>query len=397
MGLSGGIKKTAIFVISAVIFVAGLYLAALAYSESHEKYFSLTEPQLVIGAGPPGAFDCSMAHTLSVVELNRNGYRFWGYYTGRDHKKVDTDIGLAYSNDLVHWVKDESSPVVRDLRWGTVVVADGIINMFGTRNYGGDTKIVRLISEDGKHFKEQETAVPSVKGEKHQNPFIFWDETEGLYRLYYFHLVGNNNRIEEKHSSSIEGLAGARANLVMSDDEHILAAPSVFFREGRYWLTAETFREVNGIGKWQTLAFVSDHPLRGFEPVENSFLLVNNDACFFPYIFDNCLNGFYSHQNENGTWHLFRVAHDFEKKDRIKLAGHGLLTVNGTRQLHAYQVQPDGTEKDVTAAAVWATSDNSVVTVQKGKITGKKEGSAIITVSYGGASVSEYINVSPVW
>jgi len=378
----------------AMALLSGLFLVRVAYTRGDVKYYSLSSPQVIINNGPIGSFDNLRTHTLSIVELNKNGYRFWGYYTGRGGNKINTDMGLAYSNDLINWVKEDISPVVKNLRWGTVVVVDGVINMFGTRNYGGDTYIVRLTSEDGKNFKEQGIVVPSVSGDKHQNPFIFYDENNKIFRLYYFHLSGRDNRIEEKHSSDIDRIADAPANIVMSDDENILAAPSIFYRDGKYWLTTETLRGINGKQTWETLAFVSDNPIRGFEPVDNNRILVDNDACFFPYLFDNQLNGVYSHRYENSTWKLFRMTHNFDSKNQIKLEEPAAdLMINMTKQLTANLILPDGAVKKVTTAATWATSDNSIATVRKGKITAKKEGTAVITVSFGGVSATEYINV----
>jgi hypothetical protein len=269
--------------------------------------------------------------------------------------------------------------------------------MFGTRNYGEDTYIVRLISEDGINFNEQEVVVAQVKGEKHQNAFIFYDEANKLYRLYYFHLSGQDNFIEEKHSDNITGLAMSPKSIILSDNKNILAAPSIFFRDGRYWLTAETFQETNNVHKWQTLAFVSDNPITGFIPVEETSILVDNDACFFPYIFDNRLIGVYSHRYEDKTWDLYGTTHAFQTKNRIKIEQPvAQLEINQSKQLMASFILPNGKIKNVTADATWATSDNSTITVQKGIITAKKEGTTIITVTYGGVSTTNIIQVVPV-
>ncbi len=378
----------------AVVLISGFYTATDAFSGSDEEYDSLNPAKVIIKKGPAGSFDHLATHTLSIVELNKNGYRFWGYYTGWNGNGMQTNMGLAYSNDLVNWVKDDSSPVVRDLRWGTVIMVDGVINMFGTRNYGGYSYIVRLTSEDGKNFTEQEMAVAPVNGEKNQNPFIFYDEENQVYRLYYFHLIGKNNRIEEKHSADITQLAVAPENLVMSDRTSILAAPSIFYRDGKYWFFTETCRKVNDVFKWQTLAFVSDNPIMDFEPTEIDKVLIDNDACFMPYLFDNQFNGVFSHKYPDGTWELFRTTYDFNRKNQIYLGEPSTsLSINETKQLAASFILSGGNVQNISAAASWATSDNSIVTIQKGLITAKKEGTAIITVSFGGVSTTEEIYV----
>ncbi len=369
---------------------------AMAQTESHEgnpKYYKLSPAELIISKGPAGSFDHSMVHTLSILELNKNGYRFWGYYTAKSNAKSHYDMGLAYSNDLINWEKC-STPVVGNLRWGTVVVTDGIINMFGTRNYGGDTYIVRLTSEDGVNFSEQETVVQAAVNEKNQNPFIYYDEKNSMYRLYYFHQLGAENRLEEKHATDITQLAASPAKLVLADSHNILAAPSVFRRDDKYWLTAETCPYVNGVPKWSTVAYVSDDPVTGFMPLDNYNLLVNDEACFFPYIFDNTLIGVYSQKYADGTWELLRRTHDFAEKYQIRLSPSFVeLSVDRSQQLVAKLDQSNWFDLNITDHATWATSDNSVVTVQKGKITAKKEGFAVITVSYGGASTTTLVKV----
>ncbi len=45
-------------------------------------------------------------HTMSVLEMNRDGFRYWGWYGLNDGR----GIGLARSNDLVHWTKYSKNP-----------------------------------------------------------------------------------------------------------------------------------------------------------------------------------------------------------------------------------------------------------------------------------------------
>jgi predicted GH43/DUF377 family glycosyl hydrolase len=68
----------------------------------------------VLGVGPDGSWDDVVAK-LPVV--TRRGKTYYMYYSGRDgeHK----GIGVATSTDLVHWAKHESNPVLkgRPGRW----------------------------------------------------------------------------------------------------------------------------------------------------------------------------------------------------------------------------------------------------------------------------------------
>lgn len=272
-------------------------------------------PRTILVKGPKGSWDQKKVHTLSVVELNLGGYRFWGYYTGYDRINIRRNMGLVRSNDLENWIKFEGNPVVRNLRWGTCVLINGVIHMFGTRDYSdsnGGSFIVRLTSKDGVNFIEQETVVNKIEEQNNQNPFIFYDEPNKMYRLYWFndkpHEKGHLDYIKEKHSDDISFLASSQTKTVLLSEHSILAAPSVAFFQGKYWLTAETLI----CDVWVTVCFVSNDPIAGFKPVENFVILMDNTACYFQYIFDNQLNGFYSHRVsvEDCDWNIGRVFHN---------------------------------------------------------------------------------------
>lgn len=387
-----GYSAIAVFITAVMLFSASNAVTAPAFKREKDiKYYSLSSPKLILEKGPEGAFDSKRTHTMSIVELNKDGYKYWAYYHGFNGTNIKHDMGLAYSNDLENWVKEESNPIIPDLRWGTVVVVDGIVNMFGTRNYGGDSYIVRLSSEDGKNFKEEETAVAPVKGEKNQNPFIFYDDRTATYRLYYYHFEDGKCYIEEKHSKDIAQVAKAEANKVLSDDEFILAAPSMMFKDGKYWLAAETLHEVKGRKVWKTIMFSSRHPYKGFFRVDNHEILVDSDACYFQHIFDNRLVGVYSHEYADGTWEIFKREHPFKSRTDVEMNEHKVsLNVRQSRQLTATASINGGEEKDVTGAATWAISDNKIASVRKGKIIAKNAGKVTVTASYGGDSeVSE--------
>ena len=86
-------------------------------------YLSLSTPQQVL----PNAQAWEgkeFPHTLSVLELNRDGFRYWGWYGLNEGK----GIGLARSNDLVHWTKYEKNPLWTNARWPSVLPGFLIIN-----------------------------------------------------------------------------------------------------------------------------------------------------------------------------------------------------------------------------------------------------------------------------
>jgi uncharacterized protein YjdB len=71
------------------------------------------------------------------------------------------------------------------------------------------------------------------------------------------------------------------------------------------------------------------------------------------------------------------------------------LSAGGTARLTATGTYSDGTTADLTASAVWTSSDASIVAVSSGTIDGVAVGSATITASFGGRSGTAAITVSP--
>ncbi len=61
--------------------------------------------------------------------------------------------------------------------------------------------------------------------------------------------------------------------------------------------------------------------------------------------------------------------------------------------LVSFGVYSDDTREDLTASCKWSTSDASVVTVTKGKITGIAAGTAVITAKSGSQSVKITVTV----
>lgn len=64
------------------------------------------------------------------------------------------------------------------------------------------------------------------------------------------------------------------------------------------------------------------------------------------------------------------------------------LQTGGTKQLSLTAVAGDGSSSDVTANATWTSSDKSIAIVSKGLITGYSVGSATITGTYNGTTVT---------
>jgi len=80
------------------------------------RYLTLPEPQRLAWPAQDWEGD-QQPHTLSVIELNRAGFRYWGWY-GLNHGR---GIGLARSHDLIHWIKYEGNPLWLNARWPSVL------------------------------------------------------------------------------------------------------------------------------------------------------------------------------------------------------------------------------------------------------------------------------------
>src|ERR1700730_14426008 len=79
-------------------------------------YFKLSTPRRVLSEAQPWEGH-QFPHTMSVLELKRGGFRYWGWYGLNEGR----GIGLARSNDLVHWTKYEQNPLWTNARWPSVL------------------------------------------------------------------------------------------------------------------------------------------------------------------------------------------------------------------------------------------------------------------------------------
>lgn len=78
------------------------------------------------------------------------------------------------------------------------------------------------------------------------------------------------------------------------------------------------------------------------------------------------------------------------------------VVISGTAPVRGASVQftatatySDGSTKDVTSTATWATSDSTIATVTAlGMVTGVGDGTASITVTYATASASDPIQIT---
>ncbi|MGB9878967.1 MAG: hypothetical protein ACPLGZ_03180, partial [Candidatus Pelagibacter ubique] len=154
-------------------------------STSPDAYFNLGKSNIVLSGDQSWELNGSGwvgTHTLQVVDANFSGYRFWGYYS---HPWIG--IGLAWSNDLIHWTKYKENPIISNGRWPSVVYLNGSFFMFYTFDYDKDSGIKLATSKDGVHFMDQKIIVKPEVGKRNQNPFIFKNPEDGKFYLYYYH------------------------------------------------------------------------------------------------------------------------------------------------------------------------------------------------------------------
>jgi hypothetical protein len=274
----------------------------------------LTEPQSWEGTQAP--------HTLSVLEMNREGFRYWGWYGLNEGK----GIGLARSNDLVNWTKYEQNPLWTNARWPSVVAhADSkhadLLYFAITRNYDTPTSYVVLASSaDGIHLTEEKVLVQAVPNQRNQNPNLFRDPRSGRFYLTFYR--GNDRddfAIISKSADAVIDLDRAPEKILLRSPTTI-AAPTLLYAErtaqkknGIYYLATETYpnRYANTPeSEWQVSVYASDTPDGDFEPVEGNPVMRKQRACLFQHVFDGKFYGYDCHV-DGDKWTMEEVEADW--------------------------------------------------------------------------------------
>lgn len=279
-------------------------------------YLTLPKPQTIEWPAQKWEGD-QQPHTLSVVELNRGGFRYWGWF-GLNNGR---GMGLARSNDLVHWTKYESNPLWLDARWPSALAAvdparPGDVYFAITRDYDTpSSRIVLAKSEDGIHLTEVKTLVQRVPQERNQNPDLFRDPVSGRYFLYFYR--GNDTDffdIVARSADSVMGLDEAPDHLLMHDTQTV-AAPNVLYvpkggrdRKGIYYLATEIYPnryDESASGEWQVKVFASDRADGAFVPVAGNPVQTGDRACLFQHAFNGRYYGYQSKLDaKSGLWSM---------------------------------------------------------------------------------------------
>jgi len=285
-----------------------MLVAGAALCAQGVPYLKLSEPVRILP--DPQAWEGNQQpHTLSVVELNRGGFKYWGYYGLNEGRGT----GLCRSNDLVHWTKYEKNPLWKNARWTSVLAgADPKhpkrLHFAITRDYDTpQSHMVLAYSDDGIHLKELKELVAKHEAprNRNQNPNLFRDPLSGQFVLTFYR--GNDENyfdIISKSAASILDLDKAEEKVLLHDTE-TLAAPTMLYvknalgeGKGAYYLVTEIYpgrRDTPPKGEWQVKVFWSSALGGPFEPVTGNPVQAKERACLFQHIFNGKYYGYQSH------------------------------------------------------------------------------------------------------
>jgi hypothetical protein len=308
-------------VLPRLVFVSFVLLAPLAGAQQKKSgavpYFNLSKPQVVLSeaqAWEEGEFP----HTMCVLEMSRDGFRYWGWYGLNE----GGGIGLARSNDLIHWTKYEKNPLWTNARWPTVLEkADpndpGLLYFAITRDYDTPSShVVLATSRDGINLKEEKILVAGVPNQRNQNPNLFRDPLSGKFFLTFYRGNDNNHfEIISREAGKVRDLDKAAEKILIHSDETI-AAPTLLYvvpngkKIGIYYMATEIYPHRytnNPEGEWQVKVFYASSPDGDYRPVEGDAMMRGQRACLFQHIFHGRFYGFDCHLATSDHWELEEV------------------------------------------------------------------------------------------
>jgi len=282
------------------------------------SYLELAAPLRILSETQPWEAN-QFPHTLSVLELKREGFRYWGWYGLNE----GLGVGLARSNDLRNWTKYEQNPLWTNARWPSALAhADpkrkGTLYFAITRDYDTSSSyIVLATSEDGIHLQEKKVLVPGVPEQRNQNPNLFRDPRSRRFYLTFYR--GNDKdhfEIVSKSAARVEDLDHAPEKILLESGETV-AAPNLLYvkhahgaKGGSYFLATEIYPHRytdNPAGEWQVKVFAADSPDGRFQPVLDNAVLRGQRACLFQHIFSGRFYGYDCHMDSPEHWVLEEV------------------------------------------------------------------------------------------
>jgi hypothetical protein len=305
--------------IGVAIFVNAVGTGVLSQEQSRTvSYLKLTTPRRVLPDAQKWEAE-QFPHTMSVLELKRDGFRYWGWYGLNEGR----GIGLARSNDLVNWTKYDQNPLWKNARWPSVLAnADAkhpeVLYFAITRDYDTPSShIVLATSTDGIHLNEEKVLVQGVPNQRNQNPNLFRDPRTGRFYLSFYR--GNDKdyfEIISKSADAIVDLDKAPEKVLLKSTTTV-AAPTLLYiknapgkKNGIYYLATEIYPHRytdDPEGEWQVKIFAADAPDGDFQPVEGNPIMRGQRACLFQHIFDDRFYGYDCHLETPDHWVLEEV------------------------------------------------------------------------------------------
>ncbi len=314
-------SRVALTIVVALAASCFVPLAASQQTTSSIPYLALTTPRHVLPDAQPWEGN-EFPHTMSVLELKRDGFRYWGWYGLNEGR----GIGLARSNDLVQWTKYDKNPLWTNARWPSVLAnADPkhpeVLYFAITRDYDTPSSYVVLAtSTDGIQLKQKKTLVKPVPDQRNQNPNLFRDPRSGRFYLTFYR--GNDKdhfEIISKRADNIVDLDKAAEKVLLRTTETV-AAPTLLYVEGAknakgektgiYYLATEIYPHrytTSPEGEWQVKVFTADTPDGDFQPVAGNPVMSGQRACLFQHIFNGRFYGYDCHLESPDKWVLEEV------------------------------------------------------------------------------------------
>jgi hypothetical protein len=266
-------------------------------------YYRLEKPQTVLVQDQ--SWETAPPHTLSVLQMNLEDYTYWGYY-GLVYGCGG--VGLARSNDLVHWTKYSGNPLFSNGRWPSVLKVGSRFYMLYTKDFCATSYIKLATSTDGITFTDLKTIVQPQSGIYNQNPNLFYNPTDGKYYIYWYQGDGTTTwDIKARRATNITDLDNVASEVIVIHSSDVLAAPHMLYYNNTYFLSTEVKDSSN---QWNVRIYAStSSPTSGFYVLPGNPVLANDAACLFQYVFGSTLHGYYC-KRTNSIWAVEHRAAD---------------------------------------------------------------------------------------
>lgn len=280
--------------------------AVAAYSDEFEHIAHPDPGSGTLALEQDQAWETGAPHTLSVVEMNSGGYKYWGYYgiTGASGGPV----GLAYSNDLLSWTKEATNPVLTgtEKRWPAVLMDGGKLHMVLVDGRAQpDHRIDYYTSTDGLAWTFESTLIPNDGVRRWQNPHLFRDPADNgiVLSMACPTIATGTERIVARRASTVAGLADAVEDILLESAD-VLAAPAITYFGGYYWLYAEDLDPADDF--WRTIVLKAEAVTGPYTTVTNGHLLgtlADQEACARVFMVGSTMYLYTCHLN-SAVWDL---------------------------------------------------------------------------------------------